>query len=392
MVKIIMNDVEKKFGDELVIPDMTLEIADKEFLILVGPSGCGKSTMLNLIAGLEYPTGGRIFFDDRDVTLINPKDRNIAMVFQSYALYPHMNSYDNMSFGLRLAKMDPEQIEERVLRAAKILQIEELLDKKPRQMSGGQRQRVALGRAIVRDPSVFLLDEPLSNLDAKLRVEMRAEIIRLQKHLETTLVYVTHDQVEAMSMADRIAIINKGIIQQIGTPFDVYNYPSNLFVAGFIGSPSMNFMSGRISQDGSSISVQFGGGKLKLTRKRAEAGKKYLEMGKSQVTFGVRPEHLFIGYQEAETVTTLAEQDIKYEKPTKDSENVVMKGEVFVVEHLGAGTYVTLEIGEKRERVGVMVDGYFDTKIGDTLYVRFYEPSCHLFDIDTEETLLNLLE
>ncbi len=387
MVKIEMVNVEKKFGDELVIPDMNLEITDKEFLILVGPSGCGKSTMLNLIAGLEYPTGGRIFFDNQEVTLVNPKDRNVAMVFQSYALYPHMNSYDNMSFGLRLARMDPEEIEERVLRAAKILQIEELLDKKPRQMSGGQRQRVALGRAIVRDPSVFLLDEPLSNLDAKLRVEMRAEIIRLQKRLETTLVYVTHDQVEAMSMADRIAIIHQGIIQQIGTPFEVYNYPNNLFVAGFIGSPSMNFMAGKVAQDGSSVYVEFGGGKLKLTGKRAEAAQKYLESGKSEVTFGIRPEHLFVGYQEAEAVTTLA-----YEKPTKDSESVVKAAEVFVVEHLGAGTYVTLEIGEKLERIGVMVDGYFDTKIGDTLYIRFYEPSCHLFDVDTEEALLNLLK
>ncbi|MFX0095638.1 MAG: ABC transporter ATP-binding protein, partial [Candidatus Hodarchaeota archaeon] len=255
----------------------------------------------------------------------------------------------------------------------------------------GQRQRVALGRAIVRDPSVFLLDEPLSNLDAKLRVEMRAEIIRLQKQLETTLVYVTHDQVEAMSMADRIAIIHKGRIQQIGSPFEVYTYPNNLFVAGFIGSPSMNFMSGKVS-NGSVVAVEFAGGKLKLTGKRAEAAKKFLESGKNEITFGIRPEHLFVGYNENETATSLTEQDEKYEKAIQSSENVVTTGEVFVVEHLGAGTYVTLEIGEKRTRVGVMVDGYFDTKIGDTLYVRFYDPYSHLFDAETEDSLLNLIK
>ncbi|MFW9994043.1 MAG: ABC transporter ATP-binding protein [Candidatus Odinarchaeota archaeon] len=390
MTVIQMENVEKRFGKELVIPDMNLTIKDKEFLVLVGPSGCGKSTMLNLIAGLEYPTGGRIEFDGKDVTFINPKERNVAMVFQSYALYPHMKTYDNLSFGLKLAKMDKKEIDERVRRAAKILQIEELLEKKPRQMSGGQRQRVALGRAIVRNPSVFLLDEPLSNLDAKLRVEMRAEIIRLQKQLETTLVYVTHDQVEAMSMADRIAIINKGRIQQLGSPFDVYNYPDNVFVAGFIGSPSMNFLPGKIVQEGSSVFVDFALGKLKLAKKRAEAAQAYLKMNKSDVIVGVRPEHLFLGHTEAETETLEIEEDEMYERAFKSSENVVTKGEVFVVEHLGAGTYTTLEVGG--QRIGVMVDGYLDTRIGNELYLRAYDPMIHLFDNETNESILLLLK
>ena len=397
MVKIVMNNVQKQFDKELVIPDMNLEVEDKEFLVLVGPSGCGKSTMLNLIAGLEYPTGGTIHFDEKEVSYVNPRDRNIAMVFQSYALYPHMNTYDNMAFSLHLSKMNKGEIDKRVQRAAKILQIEELLDKKPKQMSGGQRQRVALGRAIVRNPSVFLLDEPLSNLDAKLRVEMRAEIIRLQKTLETTLCYVTHDQVEAMSMADRIAIINKGRIQQVGTPFEVYNFPGNRFVGGFIGSPSMNFMSGMISQDGSDYYLDFAGGNLKLTGNRADAAKEFMNKCKAEnreikVIVGFRPEHLLTAVNEDDTrissaVTSL---DERLDSPTASSENVIEQGTVFVVEHLGAGTYVTLEL--EKERVGIMVDGYFVARINDTLYVRFYEPYVHLFDAETEENILTLLK
>lgn len=406
-----MKGVEKRFGKELVIPDMNLMVEDKEFLVLVGPSGCGKSTMLNLIAGLEYPTGGTIHFDDKEVSYINPRDRNIAMVFQSYALYPHMNTYENLAFSLRLSKMDKEEIDKRVQRAAKILQIEELLEKKPKQMSGGQRQRVALGRAIVRNPSVFLLDEPLSNLDAKLRVEMRGEIIRLQKALETTLCYVTHDQVEAMSMADRIAIIHKGEIQQVGTPFDVYNFPENIFVGGFIGSPSMNFMNGTILQEGANNFVNFVGGKLKLTGKRAEAAQEFLnkcraENKKSKVVVGIRPEHLFTGYKPEDCECLVIETDVteKVETPTKDSENVIRECTVFVVEHLGAGTYVTLEVtleshtavqievGEGQKRIGIMVDGYFDAKLDDNLFVRFYEPYLHIFDAETEENILNLLK
>jgi len=410
MVKIVMKNIEKKFGKELVIPDMNLIVEDKEFLVLVGPSGCGKSTMLNLIAGLEYPTGGTIHFDNKEVSYINPRDRNIAMVFQSYALYPHMDTYENMAFSLKLSKMEKTEIDKRVMQAAKILQIEELLKKKPKQMSGGQRQRVALGRAIVRNPSVFLLDEPLSNLDAKLRVEMRAEIIRLQKTLETTMCYVTHDQVEAMSMADRIAVIHKGSIQQVGTPFELYNYPVNVFVGGFIGSPSMNFLKGQIIAEGQEVYLQFVGGKLRLTGIRKAAASKYLEKCQSinrkpDVIVGIRPEHLLTGYNEAHTkVSTTIEQakEEKVEVPTTISESVVKEGSVFVVEHLGAGTFVTIipvekytkkavVIDEEQERCCVMVDGFLDTKLDELLYVRFYEPRIHLFDSETEETLLNLV-
>ncbi|MHA1448976.1 MAG: ABC transporter ATP-binding protein [Candidatus Hodarchaeales archaeon] len=389
MVSIIMNNVEKRFDKEVVISDMNLEINDKEFLVLVGPSGCGKSTILNLIAGLEYPTAGIINFNGKDVTYISPKDRNVAMVFQSYALYPHMNTYNNMCFGLRLAKIKKDEIDRRVRKTAKILQIEELLDKKPKQMSGGQRQRVALGRAIVRNPSVFLLDEPLSNLDAKLRVEMRAEIIRLQKQLETTLIYVTHDQVEAMSMADRIAIINKGQIQQVGTPFEVYNFPANVFVAGFIGSPSMNLIPGKVVRENDTIYVDFVIGKLKLTGKRKSAAEVFIKSNKSNIIVGIRPEHLFIGYRESDTETPDVTIDDKYERPIKSSESTVGSGKVFVVEHLGAGTYTTVEIDS--HRIGVMVDGYFEVKIGDDLFIRAYEPSVHLFDAETKESLLKLI-
>ncbi|MHA1227040.1 MAG: ABC transporter ATP-binding protein [Candidatus Hodarchaeales archaeon] len=399
MVRIVMNSVEKKFGDETVIPNMNLEIKDKEFLVLVGPSGCGKSTMLNLIAGLEYPTSGSIFFDDKEVTYLNPRDRNIAMVFQSYALYHHMNTYDNMAFSLKLAKMDKKLIDERVHRAAQILQIEDLLNKKPKQMSGGQRQRVALGRAIVRDPSIFLLDEPLSNLDAKLRVEMRAEIIRLQKTLQTTMCYVTHDQTEAMSMADRIAIINKGEIQQVGTPFEVYNFPKNVFVAGFIGSPSMNFLSGSIQQEGSDYYLVLVGKKLRLTGKRVEAAKIFLEKCKNdnlepEVIIGIRPEHLLTGYKEEDTIIKpTIEQDERLEKVSPSSGSISVLGTVFVVEHLGAGTYITMELNDDilKERIGIMLDGFFDANINDQLYIRLYEPYLHIFDKNNKNSLLTLL-
>jgi multiple sugar transport system ATP-binding protein len=402
MVNIVMKNVEKQFGNELVIPDMNLNVKDKEFLVLVGPSGCGKSTMLNLIAGLEYPTGGTIHFDEREVSYVNPRDRNIAMVFQSYALYPHMDTYDNMAFSLQLAKMDKDEIDKRVKDAAKILQIEELLDKKPKQMSGGQRQRVALGRAIVRNPSVFLLDEPLSNLDAKLRVEMRAEIIRLQKQLETTLCYVTHDQVEAMSMADRIAIIHKGRIQQVGTPYEVYNYPANIFVGGFIGSPSMNFMKGEIKSEGSEVFLEFSPGKLKLTGVRKEAAGKFLEKCRSEgrspsVNIGVRPEHLSIGFERERTKLAAKDQEDKFGDSLEgDAENIVQEGTTYVVEHLGQSTYVTIDVkssvqADLEERLGVMVDGYFNTKMNDKLFMRYYEPILHLFDEKSEESLLELV-
>ncbi|MGD2057449.1 MAG: ATP-binding cassette domain-containing protein, partial [Anaerolineales bacterium] len=241
MASVTYDHVYKRFGEVTAVNNMKIEVKDKEFLVLVGPSGCGKTTALRLLAGLEEITEGQILIGDRVVNEVAPKDRDIAMVFQSYALYPHMSVYDNMAFGLRLRKTPREDIKRRVEEAADILGIGALLDRKPRQLSGGQRQRVAVGRAIVREPSVFLFDEPLSNLDAKLRVQTRAEITKLHQRLQTTFIYVTHDQVEAMTMASRIAVMKDGILQQIDTPQNLYDYPANVFVAGFIGSPSMNF-------------------------------------------------------------------------------------------------------------------------------------------------------
>ncbi len=264
MASVTFDHVYKKFGDVVAVNDLNIEVADKEFLVLVGPSGCGKTTALRCLAGLEDVTDGKIMIADQVVNDVAPKDRDIAMVFQSYALYPHMSVYDNMAFGLKLRKTPKPEIKRRVGNAASILGIEQLLDRKPRQLSGGQRQRVAVGRAIVREPKVFLFDEPLSNLDAKLRVETRANISKLHLQLETTFIYVTHDQVEAMTMATRIAVINKGILQQIDTPQTLYDFPNNLFVAGFIGSPAMNFFPATLRKDGADLIVDGGTFKVKV--------------------------------------------------------------------------------------------------------------------------------
>ena len=252
MASVTFDHVLKKFGDFIALNDLNIEIADKEFLVLVGPSGCGKTTALRCLAGLEEVTAGRVLIADQVVNDVAPKDRDIAMVFQSYALYPHMTVYDNMAFGLKLRKVPKDEIKRRVEEAAEILGIEHLLKRKPRELSGGQRQRVAVGRAIVREPKVFLFDEPLSNLDAKLRVQTRAEISKLHQRLQTTFIYVTHDQTEAMTMATRIAVMNKGILQQLDTPQNLYDHPANLFVAGFIGSPAMNFFPAKLRKDGAS--------------------------------------------------------------------------------------------------------------------------------------------
>ena len=385
MAKIVMKSLKKVFGENVVIPDADIEIIDKEFMVLVGPSGCGKSTMLNLIAGLEYASAGQILFDELDVTWMNPRDRNIAMVFQSYALYPHMNIYDNMAFGLKLSKMPSDEIDRLVQNAAKILQIEDLLDRKPKQLSGGQRQRVALGRAIVREPSVFLLDEPLSNLDAKLRVEMRAQIIRLHNEVKTTMIYVTHDQVEAMSMADRITILNFGNVMQVGTPFDVYYYPNNLFVAGFIGSPQMNFITTNVtSNNGGSVELQ--GKALALTEERVEAVQKYLGGSASkEIILGVRPEHLYAGFTDSEAVLSESASESAV-GPKPGSNSIVVDAEVFVVEHLGSTTVITALID--KNKVVISQDGYFDAKIGENIKVRLYDPAVYLFDTQTEQTIV----
>lgn len=287
MSSVTYEHVYKRFDDVVAVNDMNIEIADKEFLVLVGPSGCGKTTALRLLAGLEEISDGEIRIGDRVVNDVPPKDRDIAMVFQSYALYPHMTVFDNMAFGLKLRKMPKDQINQQVHKAAGILGIEALLDRKPRQLSGGQRQRVAVGRAIVREPSVFLFDEPLSNLDAKLRVQTRAEITKLHQQLATTFIYVTHDQVEAMTMATRIAVIRRGVMQQVDTPQQLYDHPNNVFVAGFIGSPAMNFFNGKLVRSNGNLMVDVGQFQLTVPASKAEASQAYLD---KEVVFGIRPE------------------------------------------------------------------------------------------------------
>jgi multiple sugar transport system ATP-binding protein len=289
MASVTYDHVTKRFGEVVAVDDLDIQIEDKEFLVLVGPSGCGKSTALRCLAGLEDISDGRILIGDRVVNDVAPKDRDIAMVFQSYALYPHMSVFDNMAFGLKLRKMDKAEIKRRVGDAADILGITNLLERKPRQLSGGQRQRVAVGRAIVREPNVFLLDEPLSNLDAKLRVQTRAEISKLHQRLQTTFIYVTHDQVEAMTMADRIAVMQLGILQQLDTPQNLYDRPNNKFVAGFIGSPAMNFFDAHIRKSDGNLFVDGGSFKVQIPGDRTSIYAGHVD---KPIVFGIRPEDI----------------------------------------------------------------------------------------------------
>jgi multiple sugar transport system ATP-binding protein len=355
MAEITMRDVRKAFGNVEVIKGISLEIADKELVVFVGPSGCGKSTLLRLVAGLEDITSGEVLFDGQEVNDLPPAERGIAMVFQSYALYPHMSVYENMAFGLKLAKLGKAGVDERVRNAARILQIEHLLERKPRQLSGGQRQRVAIGRAIVRDPRVFLFDEPLSNLDAALRVQMRIEIAKLHHELDATMIYVTHDQIEAMTLADRIVVLDAGMVEQFGAPLELYHRPQNLFVAGFIGSPRMNFLTGEvagISENG--ITVSLPGGEAvtaPVVRDGAQPGRK--------VTLGLRPEHLLEGGGGAAELC----------------------GKVIAVEHLGGETYVYLERGDAGDTpLVVKTAGDSTTRTGDVLPVGVPTAACYLFD------------
>jgi multiple sugar transport system ATP-binding protein len=294
MAEIVLDHVSKVYGGDgpSAVSDMNLNVKDGEFIVLVGPSGCGKTTALRMVAGLESITGGTIAIGDRVVNTVPPKERDIAMVFQNYALYPHMTVYDNMAFGLKLRKLAKEEIDRRVREAAKILGLEEFLERKPKALSGGQRQRVAMGRAIVREPKAFLMDEPLSNLDAKLRVQMRSEIARIQHELSTTTLYVTHDQVEAMTMGDRVAVIRKGVLQQVDSPQFLYDYPDNLFVAGFIGSPAMNMVEATLARSNGSSTIEFGGYRLGVPDEalRSRAGLNAYE-GK-QIIVGIRPEDM----------------------------------------------------------------------------------------------------
>ena len=356
MSDIKINKVNKYFGNVHVIKDVSLDIKSRSFTVLVGPSGCGKSTMLRMIAGLEEINSGTISIDDQVVNDLPPKERNIAMVFQSYALYPHMTVFDNMAFGLKLEKKSKEEINDRVQEAARILQIQDYLKRKPKQLSGGQRQRVAIGRAITRKPKVFLFDEPLSNLDAALRVQMRVELAKLHDQLNATMIYVTHDQTEAMTLADDIVVLDEGIVSQKGSPMDLYNSPSNIFVAGFIGSPKMNFIESKVlSKNDNETEVDiFGSTKLIVPKSsdNTSAG--------DTVQLGIRPEHLIIN----------EDADANWES------------RVFVVEKLGSGTFLYLE--KDGEPLVVEAEGDTNIKVGDRIRVGFKSSRCHLFDSNNQ--------
>jgi multiple sugar transport system ATP-binding protein len=349
MASVSFHNVEKSFGTTKVIHGISFDIQDGEFMVLVGPSGCGKSTLLRMLAGLEEITAGTIAIDGRPVNDVDSKDRDIAMVFQSYALYPHMTVRDNMGFSLRLRKADKREIASRVARAAQILNLEPYLDRYPRELSGGQRQRVAMGRAIVRDPKVFLFDEPLSNLDAKLRVQMRSEIKALHQRLKTTTVYVTHDQIEAMTMADRIVVMHDGIVEQIGTPLELYDRPNNLFVAQFIGSPAMNIVQGTLRRANGSAFVESSDGvRWPLGAGAGSDGQ--------AVTYGVRPDHLELAANQAQTVP----------------------GEIVVVEPTGSETELVVKIGESQ--MIVETHGRPSLSPGDKVRFLVDPANVHLFD------------
>ena len=352
MADININTINKYYGDVHVIKDISLDIKSQSFTVLVGPSGCGKSTMLRMIAGLEDINSGTISIDGEVVNDLPPKQRNIAMVFQSYALYPHMTVFDNMAFGLKLEKRSKDEINERVQEAARILQIEEYLHRKPKQLSGGQRQRVAIGRAITRKPKVFLFDEPLSNLDAALRVQMRGELAKLHDQLNATMIYVTHDQTEAMTLADDIVVLDEGIVSQKGSPMELYSNPSNLFVGGFIGSPKMNFVDSKIlssTNDSTEIDI-FGTSKITIPKTSSNSS------NGDSVTLGIRPEHLLVNQ----------DGDASWES------------KVFVVEKLGSGTFLYLE--KDGEPLVVETEGDSNIKVGDTVKVGFTASRCQLFD------------
>lgn len=363
MAKVTLTNVFKNFGEVKVVKDFTLEIHDREFIVFVGPSGCGKSTTLRMIAGLEEITEGDIHIGDRLVNHVAPKDRDIAMVFQNYALYPHMNVYENMAFGLKLRKFSKPEIDKRVKDAAEILGLGNLLGRKPKELSGGQRQRVALGRAIVRDPAVFLMDEPLSNLDAKLRVQMRTELSKLHLRLQTTTIYVTHDQVEAMTMGDRIVVMKDGIIQQVASPQELYDNPVNIFVAGFIGSPAMNFLYGSLSNDGSAfVSPTFS---VELPENLRKAGAPYA--GKKMV-LGIRPEDV--------------EADSNY---IENHPGARVPARIEVVEPLGAEIFLYLSSGDNV--LTARVEPNLTFRAGENHTLALNLSKLHLFDPETEKAV-----
>ncbi len=365
MAEVKMKNLKKVFeGNIIAVQDFNLEIEDREFVVLVGPSGCGKSTTLRCVAGLEEITDGEIYIGGRLVNDIPPKDRDIAMVFQNYALYPHMNVYKNLSFGLELRKMKKEEINRRVHEAAQILDIDHLLDRKPKALSGGQRQRVAVGRAIVRKPAVFLFDEPLSNLDAKLRVQMRTEIAKLHQNLRATIIYVTHDQVEAMTMGSRIVVMKDGLIQQVSDPLTLYDYPNNKFVAGFIGSPPMNFIDVDVVKEGSDYFAKTSSVKLKMPKDKYEKISSYA--GK-KVAFGFRPE------------------DLMDESIAKDKAGKTITAKVEVIEPLGSEIFLYLSAGS--DNFVARVPHQYRTDIGASVGFVVDISKSHLFDNETEAAI-----
>ncbi len=371
MASLSFQHVYKKYeGGVVAVSDFNLEVADKEFVILVGPSGCGKSTTLRMLAGLESISEGEIYIEDRLINDVLPKDRDIAMVFQNYALYPHMTVYDNMAFALKIRKMSKNEIKRRVTEAAKILEIEPLLQRKPKALSGGQRQRVALGRAIVRDPKVFLMDEPLSNLDAKLRVQMRVEITKLHHRLKTTFVYVTHDQTEAMTMGTRIVVMKDGFIQQVDSPTELYDNPVNTFVAGFIGMPPMNFIEGLIAVEGSDVYVTFENISVKLPERYAV--EEVMERDGQQVIFGVRPEAL------TDETTFVS-----------DHPEASFVADVDVVELLGAETYLYVTVNGSLPLTCRVDPTTSQSVVGESVDLAIDTNRVHLFDKDTEQSIIS---
>ena len=371
MASLSFQHVYKKYdGGVVAVSDFNLEVADKEFVILVGPSGCGKSTTLRMLAGLEDISEGEIYIEDRLINDVLPKDRDIAMVFQNYALYPHMTVRDNMAFSLKLKKMPKEEINRRVTEAAKILEIEHLLERKPKALSGGQRQRVALGRAIVRDPKVFLMDEPLSNLDAKLRVQMRVEITKLHHRLKKTFVYVTHDQTEAMTMGTRIVVMKDGFIQQVDSPTELYDNPINTFVAGFIGMPPMNFINATINVDGADVYVTFENVTVKLPERYAV--EEVMERDGQEVIFGVRPEAIT---DEATYVTEHPE--------------TAFAADVDVVEMLGAETYLYVTVNGALPLTCRVDPTTSQSTVGQVVDLAIDTNRIHLFDKDTEQSIIS---
>jgi multiple sugar transport system ATP-binding protein len=361
MANVTFDQVWKRYGDVVAVKDLSLDIKDEEFLVLVGPSGCGKTTALRMIAGLEEISEGTLRIGDRVVNDLAPKDRDVAMVFQSYALYPHMSVRDNLAFGLKLRKVKKAEIDRRVQEAARMIELENLLDRKPKQLSGGQRQRVALGRAIVREPAVFLMDEPLSNLDAKLRVQTRAEIARLHQRLRTTIVYVTHDQVEAMTMGDRIAVMNMGVLQQVGAPQELYEHPINKFVAGFIGSPSMNFLNLNVQRDNGTLIMRDENVALPVPDRLRPA----VEASGGALTAGVRPEHFEVG------------------SPTNGA--VSLTARVDVVEFLGNEELLHVRLGE--HDVVAIVGAAHRIRPGDDVQLSVPVDKIHLFDQEEGSSL-----